>query len=103
MLRRIGAEKPVACYLLDSIQEIAECVDKGLGVHMIKQSGLVPVPIRVSGGVGRSPDVSAEDMTAMVYEGDLHALLESHDMPVATDADKGILERLRDAVWPFIR
>lgn len=70
---------------------------------MIKQPGSVPVPVRAAGGAGRSPDVSVDDMTAMVYEGDLHALLESREMPAVTDADKGILERLRDAVWPFIR
>jgi hypothetical protein len=95
--------------LLKSIQEFAECVDKGLGVHMIKQPVLVPVPVpvpvpvQVPGGSGRSPDVSIDDMTAMVYEGDLHALLESREMLPSTDADKGMLERLRDAVWPFIR
>jgi hypothetical protein len=71
---------------------------------MMKHSGLVPVPVRVSSGSGRGLDASTDEMTAMVYEGDLHALIESREMPPDTDrADKGILERLREAVWPFIR
>jgi hypothetical protein len=57
---------------------------------------------------GQMPDVPADEMMGMVYEGDLHALMESRAQAqtasdVRSDDDKGLLERLRDAVWPFIR
>lgn len=55
---------------------------------------------------GQMPDVPADEMMGMVYEGDLHALIESRaasQMPDGDSSDKNILERLRDAVWPFIR
>jgi hypothetical protein len=57
---------------------------------------------------GRYSDIPADEMAGMVYEGDLHALIESRaksavEAGSAKASDKGVLERLRDAVWPFIR
>jgi hypothetical protein len=55
---------------------------------------------------GRIPDAPVDEMMGMVYEGDLHALIESREKLRAAggnEGDKSVLQRLRDAVWPFIR
>jgi hypothetical protein len=66
---------------------------------MMKRTILTVVPV-ADGYRG----VAVDD----VYEGDLHALLEAREAARSAEAsrstaDRGVMERLRDAVWPFIR
>lgn len=70
---------------------------------MLKRKDSMAVPVEVSNAV--PADSGQDEMTAMVYEGDLHALVEGRAAgELATpSATKGVIERLRDAVWPFIR
>jgi hypothetical protein len=70
---------------------------------MLKRKDSMAVPVEVANAV--SADSGQDEMTAMVYEGDLHALIEGRAAgePAAPAATKGMIERLRDAVWPFLR
>jgi hypothetical protein len=70
---------------------------------MLKRKDLMAVPVKISNAV--PADSGQEEMTAMVYEGDLHALIEGRAAgePETVSEKKGVVERLCDAVWPFLR
>jgi hypothetical protein len=52
-------------------------------------------------------DASADELTANVYEGDLHALIENQAAHGVShgglSSTAGMVDRLRDAVWPFLK
>jgi hypothetical protein len=70
---------------------------------MLKSKDVVTVPAIAADENQGEP--AQDEMTAMVYEGDLRALVEGRDNgePATPSATKGVIERLRDAVWPFLR
>ncbi len=74
---------------------------------MTKRTGWMEMPVPSSTGSEPLPDAPADELAAMVYEGDLHALRESQREGLApekrADPGKSRVELLRDAVWPFIR